>query len=65
MDAGSRLFSWHAPLTTALLGAAALLWFALALLAVLAALGLGLVPTPDSHLLLSPTRWPTPNGALA
>jgi hypothetical protein len=65
MDGGSRLLSRHALPSTALLGTAGLLWLALVLLAVAAAaLGLDLGPTPDSHLLLSPTRWPAPNAAL-
>jgi hypothetical protein len=63
---GSRLLSRHAQPTAALLGGLVLLWLALALLAVVAAiLGLDLGPVPDSHLLLSPTRWPVPEAALA
>jgi hypothetical protein len=66
MDGGSRLLSLHAQPTAALLGGLAILWLALALLAVVAAtLGLDLGPAPDSHLLLSPTRWPAPDATLA
>lgn len=64
MHGGSRLLSPHGPPAGALLASVALLWLALALLGVLGALlGLDPGPSPDSHLLFGPTRWPGPEDA--
>ena len=59
MHGGSRLLSRRVLPAGALLAWVALLWVALALLGALVSL-LGLDPglSPDSHLLLGPTRWP-------